>query len=556
MPPFFIVGSQRSGTTLLRLILNAHSRIAIPEEGTFWMPLIRSLRGKYGESIPGKSLESYIRYIKRNEQFKTWLMQDLSVFDRLAGRRDVSLRDIMKALYSEYAKEHEKEIWGDKTPSFFRMTGELSNIFPGAKFIHIVRDGRDVYLSMKGMEAGRENIAVAALEWKYKVEKAKRTLSELPADSAIEVRFEDILTGPEQNIRRICNFLGVAFEKGMLDFYKTSRKYIGEHHSDLIFKPINSDTAGKWKKKLTGEENRIFEYVASDCLRKHGYEVFNNGGFGMADRIKAGLLFFGLFRRGMRIFVTAAVLHFSSLLGLRTGAAGGKNRKTKRAGGVFKYKNGLRVFMEKIVDNIRFKSRLKKFDQSVVLLKIKPSDRILDIGVANKEYSPVDNFFIKNFRSRENITALGIGDISEFRRNYPDVRALTYDGGRFPFNDCEFDVAHSNAVIEHVGFHEAQVLFLKEMVRVSKRGMITTPNKYFPVETHTRVPLIHWLEKERFDKIITRMGKGWAAGRYMHLLGEDDLKSLAQKAGLKDYRIIKNRFLGITMTFTLIWFND
>lgn len=212
--------------------------------------------------------------------------------------------------------------------------------------------------------------------------------------------------------------------------------------------------------------------------------------------------------------------------------------------------------MEKIINNIRFKSRLKKFNQLIALLKVGHSDRILEVGVANKEYSPVDNFFIKNYQHRGNITALGIGDLSEFRRNYPDIRALTYDGGRFPFNEGEFDIAHSNAVIEHVGLFEAQETFLKEMARVSKRGMITTPNRHFPVETHTRVPLLHWMDKQTFDRFLKFIGKGWASGEYMRLLSRKDLETLAKNAGLKNYRIIKNRFLGFSMTFSLVWFRE
>lgn len=212
--------------------------------------------------------------------------------------------------------------------------------------------------------------------------------------------------------------------------------------------------------------------------------------------------------------------------------------------------------MEKIINNIRFKSRLKKFNQLIALLKAGPSDSILEVGVANKEYSPVDNFFIKNYQHRENITALGIGDLSEFRRNYPDIRALSYNGSRFPFDDDEFDIAHSNAVIEHVGLLKAQETFLKEMARVSKRGMITTPNRHFPVETHTRVPLLHWIGKQAFDRFLKFIGKGWASGEYMCLLSRKDIETLAKNAGLKNYRIIKNRFLGFSMTFSLVWFRE
>ena len=91
MDPFFIIGAQRSGTTLLRLILNAHSKIAIPEEGTFWMPLIRELRGHFGENIPATRLQGYLRYIRINDQFKVWEMNDDDIFEELGATENINI---------------------------------------------------------------------------------------------------------------------------------------------------------------------------------------------------------------------------------------------------------------------------------------------------------------------------------------------------------------------------------------------------------------------------------------------------------------------------------
>ncbi|MBM2833965.1 MAG: hypothetical protein HW406_1126 [Candidatus Brocadiaceae bacterium] len=129
-------------------------------------------------------------------------------------------------------------------------------------------------------------------------------------------------------------------------------------------------------------------------------------------------------------------------------------------------------------------------------------DRILEVGVEDHEHAPVANFLIKKYPYPENITALGIGNLSEFQRKYPAVKTVVYDGRMFPFEDKSFDIAHSNAVIEHVGNFEAQKLFLKEMTRVSKRGMINTPNRYFLVESHTRIPFLHWAPQNIYDKCL------------------------------------------------------
>ena len=207
-----------------------------------------------------------------------------------------------------------------------------------------------------------------------------------------------------------------------------------------------------------------------------------------------------------------------------------------------------------IINKIRLKSREKKWNQLLSFLKPSSTDTMLDVGVANIDLSYVDNFLIKNYPHRHNITAIGIGDLSKFRETYPNISTVSYDGEIFPFSDDQFDIAHSNAVIEHVGPPDAQKLFLSEMVRVSKCGMITTPNKYFPIEMHSRVPLLHWLDKSKFDNCLRLIGKDWASGDYMYLISENELRSLVQKIELKNYLLIKNRFLGFTMTFTLIWF--
>lgn len=165
----------------------------------------------------------------------------------------------------------------------------------------------------------------------------------------------------------------------------------------------------------------------------------------------------------------------------------------------------------------------------------------------------MDNFLVKHYPYRSKITALGIGDVSIFEKRYPDVSVVSYDGKIFPFKDKQFDNTHSNAVIEHVGAFDKQLLFLKEMARVANSGMLTTPNRYFPIEMHTKVPILHWMRKKYFDGFLKLIGEKWATGDYMNLLTEKDLRLLVESAGINNHRIIRNRFMGLTMTLTLLW---
>jgi SAM-dependent methyltransferase len=180
------------------------------------------------------------------------------------------------------------------------------------------------------------------------------------------------------------------------------------------------------------------------------------------------------------------------------------------------------------------------------------ADKILDVGFSDQEYGPDDNFLEKNYPFPEKLTALGIDKAELFLKRYPAVKAVHYDGRQMPFADKEFDIVWSNAVIEHVGNREDQLLFLSEIARVGKKAFITTPNRYFPIEVHTRLPFVHWLPKKVFDRLVRFVGKDWAAGNYMNLLIKKEIILLLDAAEIKNYRLIGNHFLGFTLDFVIL----
>jgi len=328
--PFFIIGAQRSGTTLLRLILNAHSKIAIPEEGTFWMPLLREQRGHFAENISTTRLQGYLRYIRINDQFKVWEMNDDDIFEELEATEKISLPELMTCFYRKYAERHNKSGWGDKTPSFFRMVSDLKVLFPRAKFIHIVRDGRDAYLSLRKREKGRKNSAVAAYEWSYKIQKVRDEFSALADDRHFEVRYESMVSDPENSARQICDFLGLEFEPEMLDFWKVSEKFIGDHHSDLIFQPVSAKSTGNWTSGLSRKEVLYFEYFASHWLTEFDYTIQNKQ-FTLAEIVAARLkLLSGMPARIFQVVYTAIGLKLSARWGKATSLSGGWRSSEKQ----------------------------------------------------------------------------------------------------------------------------------------------------------------------------------------------------------------------------------
>lgn len=187
------------------------------------------------------------------------------------------------------------------------------------------------------------------------------------------------------------------------------------------------------------------------------------------------------------------------------------------------------------------------------LVQPEPKHKVLDIGFNEIEYSYVDNMIEKAYPYPEQLTALGITGKEQFEARYPKVRAVLYDGKVFPFEDKEFDICWSNAVIEHVGTREEQIFFVKEMARTCKFGFFTTPNKHFPFEVHTRTPLLHWLPKSWFDAYLRLIKKKWATGKYMNLLSIGDMKKVLKAAGINNYNIRCNRFFGFVMDFVVIF---
>jgi hypothetical protein len=322
--PIFVIGCQRSGTTLLRLLLNAHSKIAIPEEGTFWMPFLRKYGRTPRKKISGTELDRGLSYIEKNSQFRLWRIHPAEVCRHLKNKDDgCTLTELMSEFYNYYARSAKKSSWGDKTPGFFRMIPILDRLFPAARFVHLIRDGRDVYLSWKRRNPRKRNGAVAGAEWTHKVGKTRQALHRLEPGRSIEVRYEHLVANPQKTLRVMCHFLKLEYEPEMLDYWKTSARFIGARHSELIFKSITSSAVENWRDALSRNEVRHFEYVAGRMLVSLGYELSGWTPPEFIPPLSVILqLAYGLPVRAVEVIFTHLNLKVSSMLGLGTRAAG------------------------------------------------------------------------------------------------------------------------------------------------------------------------------------------------------------------------------------------
>lgn len=168
-------------------------------------------------------------------------------------------------------------------------------------------------------------------------------------------------------------------------------------------------------------------------------------------------------------------------------------------------------------------ARQKMFNTLMRIAYITPETKVLDVGVTSDQRQD-SNFFEKLYPYPHNITAVGTEDASFLEQEYPGLTFLKTDGSSLPFPNQSFDLVVSFAVIEHVGSRVQQRAFVRELCRVGRTCLITTPNRWYPIEFHTALPLIHWLPPSWFRKILQWFGQDfWAKEENLNLLTEQEM---------------------------------
>jgi len=156
--------------------------------------------------------------------------------------------------------------------------------------------------------------------------------------------------------------------------------------------------------------------------------------------------------------------------------------------------------------------RRKMYARFLAQTGVAAGEEVLDVGVTSDRGYQASNYLEAWYPHKDKVTAVGLDDASFLRTRYPGVRFVVADGLNLPFPDAVFDVVHSAAVIEHVGSFARQCAFVRECCRVARRAVfITTPNRWFPVEFHAVLPVVHWLPKPAFRALMRRTGRGFFA---------------------------------------------
>ncbi len=179
-------------------------------------------------------------------------------------------------------------------------------------------------------------------------------------------------------------------------------------------------------------------------------------------------------------------------------------------------------------------------------------DSVLDLGATSLP-DPGENIFELLYPWPSRVVAAGTEDCSFLEKTYPGLKFTRVDSGKpLPFADNTFDIGYAGAVIEHAGSRERQAFFLSELIRVTRRCYLTTPNRWYPVELHTRLPLLHWLPNTAFRGILNLLGFDfYAKEENLNLLTAGELLALLPK-GLKRVDLSRQFFLGLPSNLRLV----
>jgi hypothetical protein len=196
--------------------------------------------------------------------------------------------------------------------------------------------------------------------------------------------------------------------------------------------------------------------------------------------------------------------------------------------------------------------RRRMYERFIEIFPPAETGSILDVGATSEASYQASNYLEAWYPHRERIVAVGIDDLSGLPTLFPGVRAVQADGLSLPFPDKSFDVVHSSAVIEHVGSAQRQRAFLAELFRVARKGVfVTTPNRWFPIEFHTVLPLVHWLPAKTFRALLAHTDRVFfSQEEHLNLMDGASLLEAARALGRGE--LLRFRLFGWTSNLGLV----
>ncbi len=276
MLPVFMIGTQRSGSNLLRLMINQLDRVVSPHPPHIlerMMPLMHL----YGDLDKTSNFDALVddvcKLIELNPVEWAGIELDRSVVAKKC--KDNTLMSVYQAVYELYAERTNANAWCCKSLSNINYVREIEEHFISPRYIYLYRDGRDVALSFQKAVVGEKHIYSIAREWAETQRKALDLRERIEASRFFCISYEELISDQESAARKLCAFLDCEYDEGMLSFYASKDAASAARSSDLwknLDQPLIKSNCGKYKREMPRNDIEIFESVAGDALQQLGYE--------------------------------------------------------------------------------------------------------------------------------------------------------------------------------------------------------------------------------------------------------------------------------------------
>ena len=274
---FFIVGHHRGGTTLLQAMLSSHSQITIPPETQFFLE-VWPRRQRLGDLDDAETRERVVHFLgSRDCSIRDLKLEPGDVLASLVTcRESPGYADLFAAVLAAWAGPRGKRRVGDKSPGHMHCVPIIAELYPRAKFIATLRDPRAVVSSELTAEWGARSVDQIARRWRRVADRHLELERTLSPDRYMMLRYEDLVTHPEENLRRVCAFLGESFEPAMLRYYERPAGELGFDPSESwklgTLQPLDPERLDAWKGALEPEQVDLIERAAASHLESLGYE--------------------------------------------------------------------------------------------------------------------------------------------------------------------------------------------------------------------------------------------------------------------------------------------
>ena len=270
--PIF-VSSGRAGLTLLEVIFESHPEIAVAHEPRFLAPMVRQRRRYEGSG--GIDLDRFTRDLFGYGNFRRLGLSREEVVSALAEGQPEGFADAVRCVLALYAASRNKSRYAVKSPLAVSYLEPIAEVFPEVRFVHLVRDGRDVVLAYLERDKGPSSIAEGAFHWRLRTSRGHEAGLRLGPERYRHYKYEDLVDDPEGTVRQICEFLDLDYDPVMLDYHETAANFLAgaknpKDHQHLTLAPTKGLI--DWRNTMSAEDLALFETIGGDLLAELGYE--------------------------------------------------------------------------------------------------------------------------------------------------------------------------------------------------------------------------------------------------------------------------------------------